>query len=150
MENLRDLLKKKGSDVWVIDGDKTVLDAIRMMAEKEVGSLVVVKAGKPVGIFTEHHYTREVFLKGRSSPTTLIREVMGTPVVCAPLEYTIPESMAVMTKKRIRHLPVVDNEQLVGIVSMGDLVESQIHDQELVIASLTEYIHGCPPTCGVQ
>ena len=150
MENLRDLLKSKGSEVWVIDADKTVLDAIRMMAEKDVGSLVVVEAGKPVGIFTERHYAREVFLKGRQSPATPIRKVMGTPVICASPEKTIQECMAMMTGKRIRHLPVLDQGKLVGIVSIGDLVNSMLHDQQFTIDNLIEYIHGPTNPSGVQ
>ena len=150
MENLRDLLKSKGSEVWTIDAGKTVLDAIRMMADKDVGALVVVDAEKPVGIITERHYAREVFLKGKQSPKTQIREVMGTPVVCASPEHTIPESMAMMTDKRIRHLPVVDQEQLVGIVSIGDLVKSQLHDHEFTIENLIEYIHGPSHPSGVD
>lgn len=150
MDNLRDLLRSKGAEVWSIDADKAVLDAIRMMAEKDVGSLVVVEAGKPVGIFTERHYARKVFLKGRHSPTTPIREVMETPVICASPEHTIPECMAMMTNKRIRHLPVVDQEQLVGIVSIGDLVKSQLHDQQFTIENLIEYIHGPSRPSGVE
>ena len=150
MENLRDLLKSKGSEVWTIDAGKTVLDAIRMMADKDVGALVVVDAEKPVGIITERHYAREVFLKGKQSPKTQIREVMGTPVVCASPEHTIPESMAMMTDKRIRHLPVVDQEQLVGIVSIGDLVKSQLHNHKFTIENLIEYIHGPSHPSGVD
>lgn len=150
MDYLRDLLKRKGAEVWIIDADRTVLDAMQMMADKNVGCLVVVEEGKPVGIFTERHYAREVFLKGRHSPTTLIREVMGTPVICATLEHTIPESMAMMTEKRIRHLPVVDQEQLVGIVSIGDLVKTQLRDQQFTIENLIEYIHGPAPPYGVK
>lgn len=142
MENLGDLLKSKGGEVWVIEADKSVLDAIQMMAEKDVGSLVVLEAGSPVGIFTERHYAREVFLKGRRSPKTPIRDVMGAPVICASLQHTIPECMALMTDKRIRHLPVIDQEQLVGIVSIGDLVKSQLQDQRFMIENLIEYIHG--------
>lgn len=142
MQNLRDLLESKEREVWVIDADKSVLDAIRMMAEKDVGSLVVVDAGDPVGIFTERHYAREVFLKGRQSPKTLIKEVMGTPVICASPETTITESMAMMTSNRIRHLPVLDQGKLIGIVSIGDLVKSQLHDQQFTIENLIEYIHG--------
>jgi len=150
MDNLRDLLKSKGTEVWTIDADKAVLDAIRMMAEKDVGSLVVVEAGKPVGILTERHYAREVFLKGRHSPTTPIREVMGTPVICASPKHTIPECMAMMTNKRIRHLPVVDQEQLVGIVSIGDLVKGQLQDQQFMIENLIEYIYGPSRPSGME
>ncbi len=142
MDNVRDLLNKKGHEVLTIGPDETVLDAIQKMADKDVGSLVVIEGGKPIGIFTERHYSREVFLKGRQSPTTSIREVMSTHVVCASLDQTIEECMAMMADRRIRHLPVLDGGELVGIVSIGDLVKARIHDQEFVIEQLIDYIHG--------
>jgi CBS domain-containing protein len=107
-----------------------------------VGALVVIEDRKPVGIFTERHYARNVFLKGRRSPTTSIRDIMNTRIVCATPEQTIEECMAVMTDKRIRHLPVLDHGKLVGIVSIGDLVKSKIADQEFTIEQLVHYIHG--------
>ena len=142
MDTVRGLLKSKGGEVWTIQPDETVHDAIQKMADQDVGSLVVIEDGELAGIFTERHYSREVFLKGRQSPTTPIREVMSTRVTCASPKQTIEECMAVMTDKRIRHLPVVDDGELVGIVSIGDLVKSTIADQEFVIEQLTDYIHG--------
>ena len=142
MDTVRGLLKSKGGEVWTIQPDETVHDAIQKMADQDVGSLVVIEDGELAGIFTERHYSREVFLKGRQSPTTPIREVMSTRVTCASPKQTIEECMAAMTDKRIRHLPVVDDGELVGIVSIGDLVKSTIADQEFVIEQLTEYIHG--------
>jgi CBS domain-containing protein len=142
MNTLRDLLDSKGREVWTIQPDETVLDAIQNMADHDIGSLVVTEDGEPVGIFTERHYAREVFLKGRHSPTTPIRDIMNTRVICASLEQTIEEGMAVMVDKRIRHLPVIDKGKLVGIVSIGDLVKSRIADQEVMIEQLTDYIHG--------
>ena len=142
MDTVRDLLKSKGGEVWTIQPDETVHDAIQKMADQDVGALVVIEDGELAGIFTERHYSRKVFLKGRQSPTTPIREVMSTRVTCASPKQTIEECMAVMTDKRIRHLPVVDDGELVGIVSIGDLVKSTIADQEFVIEQLTEYIHG--------
>ena len=142
METVGDVLNSKGSRVLTIESDGTVLGAIQKMAEHDVGSVVVIESGKPVGIFTERHYAREVFLKGRQSPNTPIREVMEDRVVCAAPEQTIEESMAVMTNKRIRHLPVIDEDKLVGIVSVGDLVKTRIADQEFTIEQLTNYIHG--------
>ena len=142
MDTVRELLKSKGSEVWTIQADQSVHDAIQKMADQDVGSLVVSEDGKPVGIFTERHYARKVFIKGRHSPTTPIREVMNTRVICASPEQTIEECMAVMTNKRIRHLPVIDEGNLVGIVSIGDLVKSMISDQKFVIEQLTHYIHG--------
>ncbi len=146
MNTVRDVLNRKGNKVWTVQTDDTVLDAIRKMAEKDVGSLVVIEHDQPVGIFTERHYAREVFLKGRQSPTTPIREVMQTRVVCASPEQTIEESMAAMTNKHIRHLPILDDGELIGIVSIGDLVKSKVADQEFTIDQLTDYIHG--PTLG--
>ncbi len=146
MNTVRDVLNRKGNKVWTVQTDDTVLDAIRKMAEEDVGSLVVIEHDQPVGIFTERHYAREVFLKGRQSPTTPIREVMQTRVVCASPEQTIEESMAAMTNKHIRHLPILDDGELIGIVSIGDLVKSKVADQEFTIDQLTDYIHG--PTLG--
>jgi CBS domain-containing protein len=142
MDTVRNLLNSKGGEVWTIQPDETVLDAIQKMAEQDVGSLVVIEDGKLAGIFTERHYSREVFLKGRQSPTTPIRDVMSTRVICASPDQTIDECMAVMTDKRIRHLPILDEGKLVGIVSVGDLVKNRISDQEFVIDQLTQYIHG--------
>ncbi len=142
MDTVLQLLNSKGHEVWTIHPDETVLDAIQKMAAKDVGSLVVIEDGKPVGIFTERHYSRKVFLKGRHSPTTEIREIMSTHIVCVSPEQTIEECMAVMTDKRIRHLPVLDHGELVGIVSIGDLVKSRLADQEFIIEQLAHYIHG--------
>jgi len=142
MDTVRQLLNSKGNEVWTTNPDNTVLDAVQKMASKDVGSLVVIEDGKPVGIITERHYARKVFLKGRHSPTTAIREIMSTPIVCVSPEQTITECMAVMTDKRIRHLPVLDHRKLVGIVSIGDLIKSRLADQEFVIEQLVQYIHG--------
>ena len=142
MDTVLQLLNSKGNEIWTIHPDETVLDAIQKMAAKDVGSLVVIEDDKPVGIFTERHYARKVFLKGRHSPTTAIREIMSTHIVCVSPEQTIEECMAVMTDKRIRHLPVLDHGELVGIVSIGDLVKSRLADQEFIIEQLAHYIHG--------
>jgi len=142
MDDVQALLNKKGCEVWTIQPDETVLDGIRQMAGKNVGSLVVVEDGKPVGIFTERHYAREILLKGRNSPTTPIREIMNARFVFAEPEQTIEECMVVMTNEAVRHLPVLDRGELVGIISIGDLVKSKIADQENIIEKLTQYIHG--------
>jgi len=142
MDHVQALLNKKGCEVWTIQPDEIVLDAIQKMADKDVGSLVVVEDGKPVGIFTERHYAREVFLKGRNSPTTPIREIMSARFIFAGPEQTIEECMVVMTNKAVRHLPVLDRGELVGIISIGDLVKRKIADQESTIEQLTQYIHG--------
>lgn len=142
METLRQLLDRKGTEVVTTDPQATVLAAITTMAERNIGSLVVVEEDKPVGIFTERHYAREVFLKGKRSPKTPIRDVMSRRVVCVSPRASVDECMAVMTEKRIRHLPVVEDGTLVGIVSIGDLVKSRIAGQEFIIEQLTQYIHG--------
>ncbi len=142
METVRQLLDMKGHEVWSVHPDDSVFDAIKKMADKEVGSLVVLEDDRIVGIITERHYARNVILKGRSSPETQVRDIMTTRVVCTRPEQTVRECMAVMTEKRIRHLPVVDQKRLVGLVSIGDLVKSIIADQEFTIEQLIHYIHG--------
>ncbi len=142
MTTVKQLLAEKGQHVWTIDPDKTVLDAIRLLAEKDVGALVVVDGGQPVGMFSERDYVRKVYLKGKTSPTTLVHEVMSTPVVSVGYNHTVEQCMAIMTNRRIRHLPVVENGKLVGIVSIGDLVNSIIREQNQLIEQLESYIHG--------
>ena len=142
METLQQLLDKKGNEVWSIHPDDSVFDAIKKMAEKNIGSLVVLENDEIVGIITERHYARSVRLEGKSSPETSVREIMATPVFCARTDQTISECMAVMTEKRVRHLPVVDQKRLVGLVSIGDLVKSIIADQEFTIEQLIHYIQG--------
>ncbi|MDO8359556.1 MAG: CBS domain-containing protein [Devosia sp.] len=142
MTTARQLLDKKGHEVLSIGPDETVFDAIKKMADNNVGSLVVLEAGNLVGIITERHYARNVFLKGRSSPKTAVREIMSTRVVCARPEQTVEECMAVMTDKAVRHLPVLDKKQLIGIVSIGDLVLNIISDQKFIIEQLVHYVSG--------
>jgi CBS domain-containing protein len=136
------LLDEKGHEVLSIGPDDTVFDAIQKMANKDVGSLVVMEDDEPVGIFTERLYSRNVFLKGRSSPETPVRDIMRTHVICARPDQTVEQCMAVMTEKRVRHLPVMDDEGLVGIVSIGDLVKSIIADQNFTIEQLELYVGG--------
>jgi CBS domain-containing protein len=142
MTIVQHILDKKGQLVWTIGPDDTVFAAIQEMARKDVGALVVVDNGEPIGIFTERHYARDVFLKGRSSPTTVVREVIRTGFLYVTPERTVEECMAIMTAERVRHLPVMDDDNLVGLVSIGDLVKSIIEDREFVIDQLTNYITG--------
>ena len=142
METLQQLLDKKGHDVWSVHPDDSVFDAIKKMSDKNVGALVVLVDDQVVGIITERHYARHVILEGKSSPETPVRDIMTSPVVCTQTGQTIPECMAVMSEKRIRHLPVIDQKQLVGLVSIGDLVKSTIADQEFTIEQLIHYIQG--------
>ncbi|UCE31005.1 MAG: CBS domain-containing protein [Burkholderiales bacterium] len=140
MQTVQQLQVKKGNEVHAVGPDASVVDAIRKMAEHDVGALVVLDDDKLVGIFTERHYAREVFLKGRRSPTTPVREIMSTHVMCVRPEETVDECMAVMTDKHVRHLPVLDQGKLIGIVSIGDLVKSKNADQQFVIDQLVQYI----------
>ncbi len=142
MTTVKQLLEHKGRDVWTIDPDATVLDAIQKFADKNIGSLVILEAGKLVGIFTERQYARNVFLKGKTSTTTTVREVMETDVAYVTPERTVPECMAIMTEKRYRHLPVMVGDEVVGMVSIGDLVESTISEQKFTIEQLERYIRG--------
>jgi CBS domain-containing protein len=140
MTIVQHILDKKGQLVWTIGPDDTVFAAIQEMARKDVGALVVVDNGEPIGIFTERHYARDVFLKGRSSPTTVVKEVIRTGFLYVTPDRTVEECMAIMTAERVRHLPVMDNGSLLGLVSIGDLVKSIIEDREFVIDQLTNYI----------
>lgn len=142
MTTIQQVLDKKGHEVLSVRPDNAVFDAIKTMADKDVGSVVVIDDGKPVGIFTERHYARKVFLEGRASPTTRVGDVMERRVVCARPEQTVEECMAVMTEKRVRHLPVLHHKKLVGLISIGDLVKSKIADQEFTIEQLVDYVRG--------
>jgi CBS domain-containing protein len=141
MTTLKMLLKDKGHDVWSVHPDDTVLDAIKMLAEKDIGALIVIKDDKPVGIFTERDYARNVYLKGKSSLDTAVRDVMVAPVICVKPVQTVDECMALMTAKRFRHLPIMDGDELVGMVSIGDLVKSVIAEQQFTIEQMEQYIH---------
>jgi len=142
MTTVKQVLDKKGYDVHSISPDASVFDALKSMAECDIGSLVVVECDKLVGIITERHYSREIVLKDKTSPATRVRDIMSTRVVCAPPEQAVEECMAVMTARAVRHLPVLDRGQLVGIVSIGDMVKSVIDDQKFIIEQLEHYIHG--------
>ena len=142
MKTVRDILKVKGTDVWCVDPDATVFDALQRMAEKEVGALVVTQGAQIVGLISERDYARKVILHGRASPTTLVKEIMTSHVVYTHLDQSIEECMALVTEKRIRHLPVMDEGKLVGVISIGDLVKSIIADQQFIIEQLVRYISG--------
>jgi CBS domain-containing protein len=140
MTAVRHVLDQKGHQVWSLQPGNTVYDAIKMMADKNVGALVVLDGGTMAGIVTERDYARNVFLKGRASPQTLVGEIMERNVVCVTPGKSIEECMAIMSAKRVRHLPVINNDELLGIVSIGDLVKSIISDREFVIGQLVDYI----------
>jgi CBS domain-containing protein len=139
---VRHLLEQKGRTVWTIRPDATVLDAVAKMADKDVGSLVVMDGEKLVGIITERHYSRNVVLKGKTSPTTLVREIMDTNRLHVRPEQSVELCMALMTDKRVRHLPVVEDTKVIGIVSIGDLLKHIISKKEFAIDQLEHYIQG--------
>lgn len=139
---VKNLLEQKGQNVWTISPDATVFDALAIMAEKDIGSLVVMDGEKLIGIVTERHYSRNVILKGKRSPTTLVRDIMDRDVVHVRPEQTVELCMALMTEKRVRHLPVLEGNNVIGIVSIGDLLKSIISKQKFVIDELEHYIHG--------
>ncbi len=142
MRTVQQLLDEKGHDIQSIHPDDSVFDAIQKLANANIGSLIVVEDDRPVGIFTERDYARNVVLKGKSSPTTKVREIMTTRVIFVQPEQTVEHCMAIMTDKHIRHLPVLRDEKLIGMISIGDLVKSIIADQKYTIEQLEQFIHG--------
>lgn len=143
MAQIADILDAKGHDVLEIDASATVLDAVKAMVDGNVGSLIVTEGGRLAGIVTERDYLRRVTLEGRDERTTPVREIMSAPFVYIALDATIDECMAIMTERRFRHLPVLDDDrELVGIVSIGDVVKFQSQEQGVQIKFLTEYISG--------
>jgi CBS domain-containing protein len=142
MAKVKDILALKGQSVWSVAPDSSVYDAMKLMAEKGIGALMVMQGEKLVGIISERDYARKVILQGRSSRTTQVREIMTSHVLYAQPEQNIEECMAVMTDKRVRHLPVYDEGRLVGVISIGDLVKSIITEQKFMIEQLEKYISG--------
>ena len=137
---VKHLLEQKDRNVWSIDPDATVLEAVAKMAEKDIGSLVVIDGETLIGIITERHYSRNVVLKGKTSPTTLVRDIMDRNVIHVPPEQSVELCMALMTDKRVRHLPVLEGTKVIGIVSIGDLLKFVISKQEFVIDQLEHYV----------
>jgi len=140
MIKMKDILAHKGNKVWSVGLDKTVLEALELMAEKEIGALLVMDGDKVKGLFSERDYARKVILKGRASQHTNISEIMTEKVICISPDHSAEQCMALMTEKRVRHIPVVDNSKLVGMVSIGDLVKAIISDQQFTIEVLEKYI----------
>jgi CBS domain-containing protein len=139
-QQLAKILEEKGSEVLEIDADASVFDAVKAMVDANVGSLLVTEGGDIVGIVTERDYLRRVTLEGRTDKDTAVREIMSTPLVVATPETTIDECMAIMTDRRIRHVPVIDEGSVVGVVSIGDLVKFKSKQQTFEIQYLTDYI----------
>lgn len=142
MSTIRQLLESKGGQVWSVNHDATVFDALRLMAEKNIGALVVMDDGNIVGVISERDYARKVILRGKASRDTTVAAIMSTNVLHSVPDHTINEAMALMTDKRIRHLPVMEDGRIIGIVSIGDLVKAIIAEQEFTISQLESYISG--------
>ena len=142
MSRIAEILRGKDAEVLKIDASATVFDAIKKIVEHNVGSILVTDGEDVVGIMTERDYLRKIAIFGRTSHDTLVREIMSSPLIYVTLETTIEEAMAIMTDRRIRHLPVVVEEKITGIVSIGDVVKFQSREQSFQIKYLTEYISG--------
>ncbi|WP_316364319.1 CBS domain-containing protein [Candidatus Thiodiazotropha sp. CDECU1] len=142
MQTVNQLLQRKGHGVETIEPNASVFDALKLMADKGIGSLVVIENEKVAGLFSERDYARNIILKGRTSKETQVKEIMTSQVVVINPRQTPEECMAIMTEKRIRHLPVMQDDELIGIISIGDLVKAIIEEQQFVIEQLVSYING--------
>ena len=142
MARIAEILRGKQTDVLKIDASATVFEALKKVVEQNVGSILVTRGEDVVGIMTERDYLRKIAICGRTSHDTLVGEIMSSPLIYVTPETTVEESMAIMTDRHIRHLPVVENDEVVGIVSIGDIVKFQSREQSFQIKYLTEYISG--------
>ena len=141
-EFVKDLIEVKKKEVWAIEPTASVYDAIARMADKQIGALLVTEKGKVIGIITERDYARKVVLKGKSSRSTFVNEIMTKRVIFVHPEQPIEDCMALMTGNRIRHLPVLERGKLIGMVSIGDVVKAVISEKDLLIDQLSNYISG--------
>ena len=141
MKSLKQLFAAKGNQVYSIGPNAKVIEALQLMAQKDIGALVVMEGGRLVGMLSERDYARKVILHGRSSEDVPVRDIMTADVITIGPEKTVEECMALVTQRRIRHLPVCEGDKLIGLVSIGDLVKEVIADQELTIKQLESYIH---------
>ena len=141
MKTIGQLLQGKDTGLCTVSPDTSLFDALKKMADKNIGSLLVVDNGKLAGILTERDFVRKMILQGKSSRDTPVREIMTDRVVCVQPKNTVEECMALMTDKRTRHLPVIENDKLIGVLSIGDLVKEMISEQQFMIKQLESYIH---------
>lgn len=141
MKTVKDILKSKGHEIWSISPYATVFEALEIMADKDIGALLVMEDGKLIGIFSERDYARKVILKGRTSKDTAVSELMTRTVFCVNPNNSLEDCMALMTSKQIRHLPVLSREWLVGMITLGDVVKGIISEQEFTIHQLESYAY---------
>jgi CBS domain-containing protein len=142
MELIKNLIKEKGNEIWSIEPSASVFDAVKLMSDKGIGALMVMQGNKLEGVISERDYARKVILKNRLSRETSVEEIMTTRVVYAHPEQNVEECMVLMTEKHIRHLPIMVEEKLLAVVSIGDLVKSIIAQQQLTIKQLEQYVSG--------
>jgi len=144
-DSITGVLRRKGSEVWCVSTDAPVFEAVLRMSQARVGALLVLDRGKLAGIISERDYARKVILSGRSSHETLVREIMTSPVITVAPTATVDECIQLMTDHRIRHLPVLDEQRIAGVISMGDLVQWVISAHEVIVEQLNNYIAGRYP-----
>lgn len=145
MKTVKEIIDKKGKEIWSVTPDTTVFDALKLMADKKIGAVLVIKDGKVIGIMSERDYARKVVLQGKSSVQLTVSEIMSDKVMFVDISQNVEECMALMINKRIRHLPVFDGENLVGFMSIGDVVKAIIDEKEFFIDQLVNYIKDTPP-----
>ncbi len=142
MRRVKQILATKGNEIWSIEPDATVYDAIHLLAEKGIGALLVMEGDELIGVISERDYARQIILKDKSSRKTLVRDIMTSKVITSEPNQEIADCMSMMTEKRIRHLPVVEGGRVVGVVSIGDVIKAVIAEQRATIVDLEKYISG--------
>lgn len=144
MKTVRDMLSEKNGSIWSVASESTVYDALKLMAEKEIGALIVIDNGAVTGILSERDYARKVVLHGKFSKDVLVKEIMSTHVITVQPNQSLEDCMTLMVNKKIRHLPVIENNAILGIISIGDILHAIIEEKEQVIGQLVNYISGTP------
>ncbi len=142
MKNISNLIQGRAGEIWSVSPDDCVYDAVKLLVDKNIGALLVMRQDKLVGVVSERDCARKVLLGDKSAQETRISEIMSPRVVCAKPDHTVDECMALMTEKRIRHLPVIEGEKIISMISLGDLVKSVISEQQHIIDQLEHYISG--------
>ncbi len=144
MRTVREIISGKGNDVYSVSPDDTIFNALKLMAEKKIGAVLVIENGEIAGIMSERDYARKVVLEGKSSKDASVREIMSHKVIYVDIDRMVEECMALMIEKRIRHLPVFEQNKLAGMISIGDVVKAVIDEKEFVISQLVQYIKSTP------